>query len=423
MFTRPTLAEAGTLPMDEPEQNNPTEHAWPEPPPHPHPTSDYAWAAVPMPPPHEPSATATVAAPAKPRLGFTRGLVVLLIGLLAGGVGGYVVLRIQGTSSSNTTHLQIDNTRVQGSAAADTVTVAKKLTPAVGTIIARQGTQSSSLGSGFVIAHSNGTSFLVTNNHVVTGSNDLHVLMPTGSLFTATLVGADHLDDLAVVSVPDDSLPLATFGDSSQLQVGQTVVAIGSPLGNQSSVTQGVISALHRTISAGGGTGTATETLEDVLQTDASINPGNSGGPLADLGGRVVGVNVAVAGNATNIGYTIPSNLARQVATSLMQHQTVQHPFLGIGYLDAIDAVEAGRGFSGPGVLITTVSANSPASQAGFQNNDILQAINGVSIDNGQTLGGLIQDKHVGDKITCTVRRGGQTVTLTATLEERPGNL
>ncbi|HKR99315.1 MAG TPA: S1C family serine protease, partial [Candidatus Dormibacteraeota bacterium] len=152
-------------------------------------------------------------------------------------------------------------------------------------------------------------------------------------------------------------------------------------------------------------------------------NPGNSGGPLADLGGRVVGVNVAVAGNATNIGYTIPSNLARQVATSLMQHQTVQHPFLGIGYLDAIDAVEAGRGFSGPGVLITTVSANSPASQAGFQNNDILQAINGVSIDNGQTLGGLIQDKHVGDKITCTVRRGGQTVTLTATLEERPGNL
>src|SRR5207237_8097498 len=155
-------------------------------------------------------------------------------------------------------------------------------TPAVGTVIARQGTTSSSLGSGFVIAHTGGTSFLLTNNHVVTGSNDLHVLMPTGNLFTATLVGADRLDDLAVVSVPDASLPLSTFGDSSKLQAGQQVIAIGSPLGNQSSVTQGVISALHRTISAGG-TGTSTETLEDVLQTDASINPGNRGGPLADV--------------------------------------------------------------------------------------------------------------------------------------------
>jgi S1-C subfamily serine protease len=333
-----------------------------------------------------------------------------------------VVLRIQNPSSSSATHIQVDTSPAQGGAG-DTVSVAKKLTPAVATIIAREATASSSLGSGFVIARNSGTSFLLTNNHVVTGSSDLHVLMPDGSLFTATLVGADQLDDLAVVSVPNDSLPLATFGDSSKLQVGQVVIAIGSPLGNQSSVTQGVISALHRTISAGGGTGSATETLEDVLQTDASINPGNSGGPLADVDARVIGVNVAVAGNATNIGYTIPSNLARQVATALMQHQTVQHPFLGIGYLDAIDAVEAGRGFSGAGVLITTVSSGSPAAQAGFQVNDILQAINGVTLENGQTLGGLIQDKHVGDKITCTVRRGGQTVTLTATLEERPGNL
>lgn len=342
-----------------------------------------------------------------------------MIGLIAGGVGGYVALRVQ-QPSGGTTHVLVDDSRVQGGG--DTVNVAKQLTPAVGTIIARESTSASSLGSGFVIAHGSGTSFLLTNNHVVTGSSDLHVLMPDGQLFTATLVGADRLDDLAVVSVPDASLPIATFGDSSQLQVGQSVIAIGSPLGNASSVTQGVISALHRTISAGNGAGTSTETLEDVLQTDAPINPGNSGGPLADVNGRVVGVNVAVAGNATNIGYTIPSNLAREVATELMQHQTVQHPFLGIGYLDAINAVEAGRGFSGAGVLVTTVSSGSPAAQAGFHVNDILQAINGVAIDKGQTLGGLIQDKHVGDKITCTIKRGSQTLKLTATLEERPGN-
>jgi S1-C subfamily serine protease len=355
----------------------------------------------------------------KPRLGLWRGLVLLLIGVVAGGVGGYVAFRLQQPSTGAAT-VQVDNTPVQG--AGNTVQVAQQLTPAVGTIIARQSSSSSSLGSGFVVAHGSGVSFLITNNHVVTGSSDLHVLMPDGSLFTATLVGADRLDDLAVVSVPSTSLPLATFGDSSQLQVGQQVVAIGSPLGNQSSVTQGVISARHRTISAGNNAGTSTETLEDVLQTDASINPGNSGGPLADVNGRVVGVNVAVAGNATNIGYSIPSNLARQVATELMQHHTVQHPFLGIGYLDAIDAVEAGRGFSGPGVLVTTVSPGAPAAVAGFQPNDVLQAINGVAIDKGQTLGGLIQDKQVGQKITCTVKRGSQTLTLTAALEERPGN-
>jgi serine protease Do len=163
--------------------------------------------------------------------------------------------------------------------------------------------------------------------------------------------------------------------------------------------------------------------LQDVLQTDASINPGNSGGPLADVEGRVVGVNVAIAGNATNIGYSIPANLARQVAAQLMAHKRVQHPFLGIAYLDSIDAIEAGQGFNGPGVLVRTVSPNTPASQAGFQTGDILVAVDGVNIENGQTLGGLIQNKQVGEQVQFMVHRGSQSLTLTATLEERPGNL
>jgi S1-C subfamily serine protease len=293
----------------------------------------------------------------------------------------------------------------------------------VGTIIARTGGTGASLGSGFVITRSGNTSYLLTNNHVVTGSSDLHVAMPNGDAYSATLVGTDRLDDLAVVSVPNASLPMATFGDSSQLRVGQFVVAIGSPLGNQSSVTAGVISALHRTISASGENSTSSETLEDVLQTDASINPGNSGGPLADAGGRVVGVNVAIAGNSNNIGYSIPSNLARQVAGELIAHQKVQHPFLGIAYLDAIQAIENGQGFNGPGVLVTRVSQGTPAAQAGFQSGDILVAINGVNIDNGLTLGGLLQGKHDGESIRCTVRRGGQTLTLSPTLEERPAGV
>ena len=341
-------------------------------------------------------------------------------GIIAGAAAMYAATRYAPALSSATINVDQTPVHVTTNTAEG---VAQLLVPAVGTIIARTGGTSASLGSGFAVAHNGSVSFLVTNNHVVTGSNDLHVVMPNGDAFTATLVGTDALDDIAVVSVPDTSLPMATFGDSSQLQVGQAVVAIGSPLGNQSSVTAGVLSALHRTITAGGENATPSETLEDVLQTDASINPGNSGGPLADVQGRVIGVNVAIAGSSTNIGYSIPANLARQVAEALIAHQKVQHPFLGIAYLDSIDAIEAGNGFNGPGVLVTSVTSGTPAAQGGFQKNDILVAIDGVDIDNGQTLGGLIQSRHDGDTITCTVRRGGSTLTLRATLEERPSNL
>ena len=349
------------------------------------------------------------------------GVLMLIAGLIIGGAAAFGATRATAPGGSVT--INVDNTPIHASTG-NSEGVAQLLVPAVGTIIARTGGSSSaSLGSGFVIAHTGGVSYLVTNNHVVTGSTDLHVVMPNGDAFVATLVGADKLDDIAVVSVPSGSLPAATLSDSSQLHVGQPVVAIGSPLGNASSVTAGVVSALHRTITAGGENATSSETLEDVLQTDASINPGNSGGPLADVHGRVVGVNVAIAGSSTNIGYSIPANLARQVASELIAHQKVQHPFLGIGYLDAIDAIEAGRGFNGAGVLVTQVTAGTPASAAGFQANDILVAIDGVNIENGQTLGGLIQDKHDGQKIMCTVRRGGSTTTLVATLEERPSGL
>jgi putative serine protease PepD len=353
----------------------------------------------------------------------TRATVLLIAaGLLVGGGATFGALKLTGTTSSGV-HVLYDATPVQAGTN-NVVAVAQQLGPAVATVIARQpgSSTSASLGSGFVFAHDSSTSYLLTNNHVVTGSHDLHVLMPNANAYTATLVGADSLDDLAVVSVPDGSLPMATFGDSSQLKAGQTVIAIGSPLGNQGSVTSGVVSALHRTISAGGDTGTASETLQDVLQTDAPINPGNSGGPLADVEGRVVGVNVAIAGNANNIGYSIPSNLARVVGADLVMHQKVGHPFLGITYRDAIAAIEAGQGFNGPGVLVTTVRGGTPASQAGFQTGDILVAVDGVTIDNGQTLGGLIQSKKVGQQVTFTVRRGGQTLSLKATLVERPAN-
>jgi putative serine protease PepD len=342
----------------------------------------------------------------------------LLVGLVAGGGIAFAAAR-NANGGSGTAEVRVNGSPVTAGTVA-TVAVARQLAPAVGTIIATDSASSTSLGSGFVIAHDASVSYMVTNNHVVDGAIGLHVVMPDGEQFVAKLVGTDTLDDIAVVSVPSTSLPQATFGTSADLTVGQPVIAIGSPLGNQGSVTAGVISALHRTISASDSGGSSSETLEDVLQTDASINPGNSGGPLSDMSGDVVGVNVATAGNANNIGYSIPADLARYVAETLIDHRKVQHPFLGISYLNSIDAIEAGSGFSGPGVFVKSVSAGAPAAGAGFKAGDILVAIGGVDIDNGQTLGGLIQAHKVGEVISCKVHRGGQTITLRATLEERP---
>jgi putative serine protease PepD len=346
------------------------------------------------------------------------GAAMLAVGLAVGAAVTAVFAR--GSSSSGSPAVLVDRT-ASDATNGDTVRVAQNLGPAVGTVIARQaGQRGAALGSAFVVAHDSSKSYLVTNNHVVSGASALNVIMPLGKNLTAAVVGTDPFNDLAVISVPDSSLPAAVFGDSTQLKVGQAVVAIGSPLGNEGSVTSGVISALHRTIHAGSSQSTQSELLQDVLQTDASINPGNSGGPLADSQGRVVGVNVAIEGNANNIGFSIPSNIAQSVAQTLMRHEKVGHPFLGITYKTAIEATQDGQPFDGPGVLVVTVSPGSPAAQAGFKTDDILQSVDGVDIDNGETLGGLIQKHKVGDQVKFKVRRGGQTLTLTATLSDRP---
>lgn len=353
------------------------------------------------------------------RAAWRRPLAWLLAGALLGvSLTAVIILPRRGSPVAEV-HVDTGPAPSSGSAA---VPVASKLGPSVGTVVASLANNRYGEGSGFVVAHGQGVSYLETNNHVVNGALALHVAMPNGRSLTATLVGADRLDDLAVLSVPIADLPVATFGDSSVLTVGQSVVAIGSPLGNTGSVTTGVISALHRTVQAGAQGGTETETLQDVLQTDASINLGNSGGPLADLQARVVGVNVALetTNGSTNIGYSIPGNVALTVAKQLIAHEKVDHPYLGIAYQTSVQALEAGHGFDGSGVYVNTVQTGGPAAAAGFQVGDVLVAVNGNNIDNGQTLGGLLQGARVGDSVRCTVKRGPQTLTLNATLIERP---
>lgn len=341
-----------------------------------------------------------------------------MVGALLGAGAALAAARSTTPPAGGVTEVRVNGSPASAPGMAAT-TVAARLAPSVGTVIATLAS-GNGLGSGFVIGHNQQLSYLVTNNHVVAGNRQLHVVMPDGQEFTATLVGTDALYDIAVVSVPTATLPVATFGSSAHLTVGQEVIAIGSPLGNQGSVTVGVLSALHRTITARGQTSTSSETLEDVLQTDASINPGNSGGPLADSAGNVIGVNVATAGNATAIGYSIPADLARSVAEELIAHRPVGHPFLGVAYLDSVGAIESGTPFSGPGVYVRSVSSSTPAARAGFRAGDILVSVDGVAIDNGETLGGLLLEKRVGQTVACAVRRGARTLTLHATLVERP---
>jgi putative serine protease PepD len=275
------------------------------------------------------------------------------------------------------------------------------------------------IGSGFVIAQQNGVSYLVTNNHVVANATRVVVLMPDGRHFTASVKGTDPIQDIAVVQVSDGSLPLAQFGDSTKLVVGQQVVAIGSPLGNQSTVTAGIISALHRTISTTATTGIPAEALPDVLQTDAAINPGNSGGPLADASGDVIGVNTAAETAGQGIGYAIPSLIAKRIAQDLIAGRKPGHPYMGVCYEPEDAALESGNDIGGYGVLVTGALPNTPASTAGLKAGDVIEKVDDVALNNGQTLGGAIQLHGPGETVQLTVLRAGSTTTIPLTFGDR----
>ena len=308
----------------------------------------------------------------------------------------------------------------------DATRAAQVLGPSVGLIIAtgngsRGGT---SEGSGFAFSAQSGTSYMLTNNHVISGASRVQIVMPDGRHFVASVQGADQLNDVAVLKV-SDNLPVAQFADSTKLQVGQPVVAIGSPLGSQGfgSVTTGVISALHRTLTGvGGGSGTEPENLADVLQTDAAINQGNSGGPLADNNGRVVGMNTASSTNATGIGFAIPSAILQRVAQALVQGKTPGHPYVGICTQSVEDALASGQNVNGYGVVVQKTLPGTPAEKAGLQGGDVIEKVDTTDLNNGQTLGGVLQLHNPGDTVKMIALRGGNPVDLSVTLGDKPAS-
>jgi S1-C subfamily serine protease len=305
----------------------------------------------------------------------------------------------------------------------DSVHAAQVLSPSVALIIVTTSAGTGE-GSGFVIQSQAASSYLVTNNHVVEGGSKVLVVMPDGRHFTASVQGTDPLEDVAVIKV-SDTLPVALFADSTRVQVGQPVVAIGSPLGSQGfgTVTVGVVSALHRTLpNVSGGDTRSSESLADVLQSDAPINPGNSGGPLGDGNGHVVGMNTANSSNAAGIGYAIPSRIVQRVAQNLIGGKSPGHPYLGVCFMTVEDALARDPAVKGYGVLVMGVAPDTPAQRAGLKNGDVIEKVDGVQLNNGQTFGGVIQLHNPGDPVRLTALRSGSTVELSTLLGDRPAN-
>jgi serine protease Do len=273
------------------------------------------------------------------------------------------------------------------------------------------------LGSGMIIDKEG---HILTNYHVAGGATKMEVTLADGRKYPANLVGGDPKTDLAVIQIQaEESLPQVTFGNSDKVEVGEWVVAIGAPRALEKSVTQGIISAKHRTGI------TVPNSYQDFLQTDAAINPGNSGGPLLNLYGEVIGVNAAIAtesGGFEGIGFTIPSNMAVYIARTLIAHGKVERGWLGVTIRDLTP--ELAKKVHVPslrGALIVEVVKGGPAEKAGMKKDDVVIAYRGKEIPDSGTLRNEVAETPIGSEVKITVLRNGKKEKLTvkiASLEE-----
>jgi putative serine protease PepD len=263
-------------------------------------------------------------------------------------------------------------------------------------------------GSGFVY---DASGHVLTNQHVVSGASSLTVKLWNGKTFGAQVVGTDASTDLAVlkISAPASELFPLTLGDSGRLVVGDTVVAIGSPFGLEETVTSGIVSALHREMRSPNGFA-----IDDSIQTDAAINHGNSGGPLINAQGKVVGINSQIesdSGGSDGVGFAIPSNTVRSIATQLISNGKAQHAFLGVLLRDSS---------TGHGATIAQVRAGTPAAAAGLRAGDTVTAVAGKSIASASELRAAINAHRPGDRVSITYTRGGKSHTASVKLASRP---
>jgi serine protease Do len=369
---------------------------------------------------------------------FIFGGVSAFFGAAVGGLFVYQYVRqeqanIQTTStqsaievlpaSSNTQNLTVNTTDVETAITAAVQNVGPAVVTVVATVPGQQtffgySGDSNSSGSGVFIS-SDG--YILTNNHVIDGAQQIQVIFADGSQQDATLVGTDQYSDLAVLKISGSVPAIATLGNSDALNPGETVIAIGSPLGDfKNTVTVGVVSATGRSIDTGSG-----YSIDGLIQTDAAINQGNSGGPLVNLAGEVVAINTLIirsSGTGTvaeGLGFAIPINTARVISEQIIQKGYVSRPYLGINWQPITPRVAAIYRLPVQyGVYITDVAYNSPAGQAGLQVGDIITGIDNTNLDDTHAYINTLFQYSAGDTVTLTIMRNGRETQVQVTLGE-----
>ena len=282
-----------------------------------------------------------------------------------------------------------------------------------------QAEREESLGSG-VILTSDGT--IITNNHVIAGATDIKVSLSNKKEYTAKLIGTDKDSDIAVLKINATGLPTLPLGESSKLKVGDLVFAVGDPFGIGETATMGIVSAKGR----GPTPGFRIENYQNFIQTDASINPGNSGGALVDLHGNLVGINTAImtggSGGNIGIGFAIPIDMAHSVMEQIVQHGKVIRGYLGLIPQDVSEALAKQFGLSTPtGALVAHVEHDTPASQAGIKQGDIILKVNGQTVNSANDLRLMISGIAPGTKVNLTIWRDNKTQDVQVTLAQLPG--
>lgn len=362
----------------------------------------------------------STAMPAQPRSGRGGTLALASVGLaltalVAGSIGGavgFTAARLsQPDAVTSVVSVPIGATSepISPPAGGSIAAVAAALQPSVVQVNVA-GNGAAGTGSGFIIREDG---YILTNNHVTANGSDITVTFNDGRTSSARLIGDNPGYDLAVIKVDETDLPAVTLGSSGALQVGDTAIALGSPLGLQGTVTSGIVSALNRPVTAGGQGELA---FINAIQTDAAINPGNSGGPLVDGNGAVIGINSAIAslgvgqgGQAGSIGlgFAIPIDTASRIASEIIATGTSETPIIGVS-LD--------RSFTEPGARVAGVTENGPAAAAGLREGDVITELNGVRVVNSTDLIVDVRSLAPGEQVTLTVERDGQISEVTIVL-------